>query len=64
MSATAEEVEVYKEINIASLTTNSTNLALWIWVFLRILRQQDRSKFFALIVICVLMIVSLIASIV
>jgi hypothetical protein len=65
MSSTDEEViEAYKEINIASYITNVTTLVLWIWVFVRILRQQDRSKFFGLIVICVLMIVSLIADIV
>ena len=39
MSFTDKEViEAFKEINITSYITNITTLALWIWVFVRILR--------------------------
>jgi len=65
MSPTEEEViEVYKEINIASYIAYVPTLILWVWVFTRIMRQRDRAKFFALTIICLLMIVSMIASIV
>jgi len=59
-----EVIEAAKEINIASYATTVPNLVLWIWVFARIMRQKDRARFFALIVICVLMIFSMVASIV
>ena len=65
MSPTNEEViEMYQVMNIVSWVTTFPVLVLWIWEFVRIMRQKDRAKFFTLTVICFLMIVSLIASIV
>ena len=43
-------------LNIASYATTIPTLPLWIYVLVRMLIQKARAKFFALIVICVLMI--------
>ena len=58
--ATIEEfIEVERDLNIASYTTVVPTLILWIWVFVRMQqRKKERSKFFVLTVICVLMIIS------
>ena len=58
--ATIEEfIEVERDLNIASYTTMVPTLILWIWVFVRMQqRKKERSKFFVLTVICVLMIIS------
>ncbi len=58
MPASAEFVKVELHINIASYATTIPTLILWIFVLLRMLIQKARAKFFALIVICVLIIVS------
>ncbi len=51
-------------MNIASYATTIPTLLMWIFVFLRMLIQKEKAKFFALIVICVLMITTQIAAIV
>ncbi len=38
-------------------------LALWIGILLRMLISKDRDKFYGLIVICILMIISMVSSI-
>jgi len=58
LPAEEEAIEVYEEINIASYATTVPTLVLWIWEFTKIMRKKDRAKFFGLIVICVLMILS------
>jgi hypothetical protein len=58
MPVTAEEVEAYKNINIANYPTTIPTLLLWIFVLLRMLFKKAKAKFFALIIICLLMIVS------
>ena len=45
-------------LNIASYATTIPTLLLWIVVLVRMLIQKAKAKFFALIIICVLMIVS------
>jgi hypothetical protein len=47
---------VRKHIDIASLSTNIPTLCQWIVLLLRMLIRKDRSKFFALIVIAILMV--------
>ena len=51
-------------MNIASYATTIPTLIMWIFVFLRMLIQKAKAKFFALIVICILMITTQIAAIV
>jgi hypothetical protein len=64
MSATIEEVEAYKHINIASYAFYVSTLVIWIGLLLRMLTSKDRDKFYGLIVISILMIVSFVAAIV
>jgi hypothetical protein len=47
-----------RNLDIASLCTAIPTLIQWIVLLRRMLIQKDRSKFFALIVIAILMIVS------
>jgi hypothetical protein len=56
MPDSAEYAKVLLHLNIASYATTIPTLILWIFVLVRILIQKARAKFFALIVICVLMI--------
>ena len=56
MPASAEYVKMELHLNIASYVTTIPTLILWIFVLVRMLIQKARAKFFALIVICVLMI--------
>jgi hypothetical protein len=58
MPPTAEEVEMYRNLDIASLCTTIPTLIQWIVLLRRMMTQKDRSKFFALVVIAILMIVS------
>ena len=64
MTDTAEMVKVYRQLEIASYALTVPTLALWICLLIRMLILRDREKFSALIVICILMILSLIGSIV
>jgi len=57
-----EDIQVYKEINIASYVTTIPCLILWILVLARIMREKEQAKFYILTIICVLMITNLIAS--
>ncbi len=50
-------------LNIASYATTIPTLLLWIVILIRMLIQKAKAKFFALIVICILMIVSQITAI-
>ena len=56
MASPAELVEVLMIFNITSYATAIPTLLMWIYVLVRILIQKARAEFFALIVICVLMI--------
>jgi hypothetical protein len=56
MASPAELVEVLMIFNITNYATAIPTLLMWIYVLVRILIQKARAKFFALIVICVLMI--------
>jgi hypothetical protein len=56
MASASELVKVVMTINITSYATTIPTLLLWIYVLLRILIQKASAKFFALILICVLMI--------
>ena len=47
-----------RNLNIANYATNIPGILVWIVVLVRMLIQKATAKFFALIVICVLMIVS------
>jgi hypothetical protein len=58
MSVTAEEVEMWKNLDIASLCTTIPTLIQWIVLLRRMLIQKNRSTFFALIVIAIMMIVT------
>ena len=58
MSVTFEELEMWKNLDIASLCTTTPTLIQWIVLLRRMLIQKDRSKLFALIVIAILMIVT------
>ncbi len=58
MPATAEDLKVYKQIDIASYALFVPSLALWIGLLLRMLISKDRDKFIAPIVMCILMILS------
>ena len=58
MSVTYEELEMWKNLDIASLCTTIPTLIQWIVLLRRMLIQKDRSKLFALIVIAILMIVT------
>ena len=65
MSSTSEEdVKVALDLKVTCYVTTVPTLALWTGVFVRIMIQKDKDKFFALIIICVLMLVSQIANIV
>jgi len=57
-----EDIQVYKEINIASYVTTIPCLILWILVLARIMREKEQAKFYILTIICGLMITNLIAS--
>ncbi len=58
MPATAEKVEMWMDLDIASLCTTIPTLIQWIILLRRMLIQKDRSELFALIFIAILMIVS------
>ncbi len=58
MPATAEEVEMLRNLDIASQCTTIPTLIQWIVQLRKMLIQKDSSKFFALIFIAILMIVS------
>ena len=58
MEVSAESVEVLDHINIASYVLFLPTLALSYGLLFRMLSSKDREKFFGLIVICVLMIIS------
>jgi len=63
MPASNQEIlEVLEILMIAAYATTIPNLLLWIWVFGKILKKKDLRKFFTMIVICILMILSLIAN--
>lgn len=63
-STSAEDVKVAYDLKVTCYATTVPTLALWTGVFFRIMIQKDKDKFFALIIICVLMLVSQIANIV
>ncbi len=62
MTTPADKLEFAKNISTTCYATCVPNLAIWTAVLVRILVQEDKAKFLPLIAICVLMIVSLIAS--
>ncbi len=64
MSTIAGYVKALKHINIASYAFYFPTLVIWIGLLIRMLISKDRDKLWGLIVICVLMIVSFVASIV
>ena len=65
MTSTSEEdVKVALDLKVTCYVTFVPTIVLWTGVFLRIMIQKDKDKFFALIIICVLMLVSQIANIV
>jgi len=65
MSSTSEEeVKVAYDLKVTCYVTTVPTLVLWTGVFFRIMIQKDKEKFFALIIICVLMLVSQLANIV
>ena len=53
-----------QHLNVASYDTTIPTLILWIFVLVKMLIQKARAKLFALIVICVAMIATWIASII
>jgi hypothetical protein len=60
----SEYLKAYKQINIASYAFFFPIIVLWIGLLLRMLISSDREKFYGLIVICILIIVSFVASII
>ncbi len=64
MPTPAEVLKAFKHINTASYAFYVPTLALWICILVRMLISKDREKFYGLIVISILMIVSFVASIV
>jgi hypothetical protein len=64
MPTSAEYLEVYKELDIASYALNVPPLAFWIGLLARMLISKDRDKLIPLIVISILMILSEVAIIV
>jgi len=64
MPATAEEDKALLDINIACFVTCFLNVLLWMYVLVKMLIRKATAKFFALIIICVLMITAQIANVV
>jgi len=58
MPATAEQVEMEKNLDIANNAATIPTLIQWIVLLISMLTQKDSSKFSALIVIAILIIVS------
>jgi len=63
MTATPEEwLQVFRQVNFASYACNGLPLIFWIFVFYRILKIQDRAKYWVLMIVCLLMMASLVSS--
>ena len=61
VTVTAEDVKIYRNVNIASYATGIPGLIIWLLLLVRILLKK--AKIWGLILICVLMILFWIAII-
>jgi len=63
MKPTDEEwLQVDRQLNFASYACNGLPLIFWTYVFYRILKMQDRAKYWVLMIVCLLMMASLVSN--